>query len=106
MATVDPYKELTGRGLRNVVIDCLDNGMVLIPQPSGKRSHAEERMDERNVTAPEIEAALRSGALSTSSCVAGKYRYLACKGGVEVVFTFDVDDDGNLLVIVTVMRKQ
>lgn len=106
MAIVDPYKELTGRGLRNVVIDCLDNGLILIPQPSGDRSHAEDRMDERNVTAPEIEAALRSGALSTNSCVAGKWRYLARKGNVEVVFTFDVDDDGNLLVVVTVMRKQ
>lgn len=102
---VDPYKEMTGRGLRNVVIACLDNGLILFPQRSGKRSHAEERMEERDVSAPEIEAALRSGQLNTNSCVAGKWRYLARKTGVEVVFTFDVDDDGNLLVVVTVMRK-
>lgn len=105
MALLDPYKEMTGRGLRKVVIDCLDNGLILIPQPSGKRSHAEDRMDERDVSAPEIESALRSGALSTDSCVAGKWRYLARKSDVEVVFTFDVDEDGNLLVVVTVMRK-
>lgn len=63
-------------------------------------------MEERDVTAPEVEATLRKGVHSTSSCVAGKWRYSARRKGVEVVFTFDVDDDGNLLVVVTVMRKE
>lgn len=106
MTAIDPYKEMIGRRLRNVVIQCLDNGSVLIPLASGERSHAQHRMDERSVTAPEIESALRGGTLKTSSCVAGKWRYLARKGNVEVVFTFDVDDDGDLLVVVTVIRKQ
>ncbi len=52
-----------------------------------------------------VVAALR-GSLRTDQCVAGKWRYLARKNDVEVCFTFDVDDDGNLLVIVTVMRKE
>lgn len=106
MAEVDPYKELVGRGLRNVVLACLAQGLILLPQRSGARSHAEERMDERHVTAPEIENVLRSGALTSSGCVARKWRYLARRAGIEVVFTFDVDDDGNLLVVVTVMRNQ
>jgi len=103
---IDPYKEMIGRRLRNVVIQCLDNGLILMPLASGERSHAQHRMDERKVTASEIEATLRSGTLKTSSCIAGKWRYLARKGNVEVVFTFDVDDDGDLLVVITVIRKQ
>jgi hypothetical protein len=106
VTSIDPYKEMKGRGLRNVVIDCLDNGRILIPLADGGRSHAEDRMDERHVTAPAIEAVLRSGVHRTDSCVAGKWRYCARKSDIEVVFTFDIDDEGNLLVVVTVMRKE
>jgi hypothetical protein len=67
--------------------------------------HAGLRMEERNITGGQILAALRSGALRTDSCVAGRWRYLARKNEVEVCFTFDVDDDGSLLVLVTVIRK-
>jgi hypothetical protein len=45
------------------------------------------------------------GSLRTDQRVAGKWRYLARKNDVEVCFTFDVNEDGNLLVIVTVMRE-
>jgi hypothetical protein len=92
--------------LRDVVVDCLDSGRILIPRSDGRRSHAEDRMDERHITAPEIEAVLRSGVHRTDSCVAGKWRYGARKNHLEVIFTFDLDDEGNLLVIVTVMRKE
>lgn len=62
-------------------------------------------MEERHITGGEIIAALVRGGLRTDSCVAGKWRYLARKRDVEVCFTFDIDDEGNLLVIVTVIRK-
>lgn len=45
------------------------------------------------------------GSLRTDQRVVGKWRYLARKNDVEVCFTFDVNEDGNLLVIVTVMRE-
>ena len=67
--------------------------------------HAGLRMEERDITGGEIIAALQRGILRTDSCVAGKWRYLARKQAVEVCFTFDVDDEGNLLVLVTVIRK-
>jgi hypothetical protein len=103
---IDPFSEMKGRRLRSVVIECLEDGRILIPRRDGGRSHVQERMDERHVSAPEIEATLRSGLLATDSCVAGKWRYRARKNDVEVIFTFDVDDEGNLLVVITVMRKE
>jgi hypothetical protein len=63
-------------------------------------------MEEQQVSAQEIESTLRRGVHTTTSCVAGKWRYCARRNGIEVVFTFDVDDEGNLLVVVTVMRKE
>ena len=63
-------------------------------------------MHERHVSAPEIETTLRTGSHSTDSCVAGKWRYCARRNDLEVIFTFDVDEEGNLLVVVTVMRKE
>lgn len=105
MRLVDPFAEIRGSGLREVVVHCLDNGRVLIPQIGGRRSHAEERMEERHVSAAEIETTLRSGLRSTNSCVAGKWRYCARRNGIEVIFTFDLDEEGNLLIVVTVMRR-
>ena len=51
-----------------------------------------------------ILAALR-GRLRTESCVAGKWRYCGSKNGINVIFTFDTDDEGSLLVIVTLIRE-
>lgn len=55
---------------------------------------------------PQIEATLRNGALASESCDAGAWRYRAAKQGVVVIFTFDIDDDGNLLVVVTTWRNR
>jgi hypothetical protein len=54
---IDPAVELVGRTLRTVVIALLEAGRVSLPV------HASERMDERHLTGPQIESALRSGAL-------------------------------------------
>jgi hypothetical protein len=43
--------------------------------------------------------------LLTDSCVAGKWRYLARKNDIEVCFTFDADEEGNLLILVTVISR-
>jgi hypothetical protein len=100
MEAIDPTVELTGRQLREVVTYCTEYGRMLIGYHGG-----DDRMAERQITGGMILAALR-GSLRTDQCVAGKWRYLARKNDVEVCFTFDVDEDGNLLVIVTVMRKE
>jgi len=96
---IDPTVELAGQKLREVVAYCMEYGRMLIGYHGG-----DDRMAERQITGGMILAALR-GSLRTDQCVAGKWRYLARKNDVEVCFTFDVDEDGNLLVIVTVMRK-
>jgi hypothetical protein len=94
---IDPTVELAGQELRKVVAYCMEYGRMLIGYHGG-----DDRMAERQITGGMILAALR-GSLRTDQCVAGKWRYLARKNDVEVCFTFDVDEDGNLLV--TVMRK-
>jgi hypothetical protein len=99
MDAMDPAVELTGQELREVIGQCVEYGRILIGYHGG-----DDRMAERQITGGMILAALR-GSLRTDQCVAGTWRYLARKNGVEVCFTFDVDEDGNLLVIVTVMRK-
>jgi hypothetical protein len=106
MVVIDPYQEMKGRGLRETIIDCLDHGRILLPRMDGGRSHAQQRMEERHVSAPEVESTLRKGVHVTSSCDAGKWRYCARRNDVEIIFTFDHDDEGNLLVVVTVMRKE
>ncbi len=93
-----PAVELVGRTLRTVVIALLEAGRVSLPV------HPSERMDERHLTAPQIETALRSGALASEGCNGGTWRYRATRQGVVVIFTFDTDDDGNLLVVVTTWR--
>lgn len=97
---IDPTVELVGAALRTSVVMLLEAGRVSLP------THTAERMSERYLTAPQIEAALRSGALASESCDAGTWRYRATKQGVVVIFTFDVDDDGNLLVVVTTWRTR
>lgn len=94
---IDPNEELTGAALRVVVEHCTEYGRLVLPV------HAGERMEERRITGGQILAALH-GRLRTDSRVAGKWRYVGRKHDIEVCFTFDVDDEGNLLVIVTVMR--
>ena len=97
---LDPTVELVGAALRTIVVTLLAAGRVSLP------THTSGRMNERHLTAPQIEAALRSGALASKSCDAGTWRYRATKQGVVVIFTFDVDDDGNLLVVVTTWRTR
>jgi hypothetical protein len=98
MNAIDPAVELVGRTLRTVVIALLEAGRVSLPV------HASERMDERHLTGPQIESALRSGALASESCTGGTWRYRATRQSVVVIFAFDTDDDGNLLVVVTTWR--
>jgi hypothetical protein len=97
MEVMDPNEELTGEALRVVVERCTEYGRIVLA------IHAGERMEERHITGGQILAALR-GSLRTDSCVAGKWRYIGRKNDIEVCFTFDVDDEGNLLVIITLMR--
>lgn len=97
---IDPAVELVGQALRDVILHCIEWGRTVIGYHDGQ-----DRMAERNITGGQILAALSRGSLRTDQCVAGRWRYLARKNDVEVCFTFDVDDEGNLLIIVTVMRK-
>ncbi len=99
MEVVDPFEELTGQNLRDVIERCLEGpGRISIGYHGGQ-----DRMAERRVTGGQIIAALR-GALRTDCRVAGRWRYIGRKNEVEVCFTFEVDDDGELLIVVTVMR--
>jgi hypothetical protein len=52
---IDPAVELVGRALRTVVIALLEAGRVSLPL------HISQRMDERHLTAPQIETARRAG---------------------------------------------
>ena len=61
-------------------------------------------MTERRVTAPQIEGVLRSGALRTEGFGRASWRYSATARGIVVVFTFDIDDEGALLVVITAIR--
>jgi hypothetical protein len=94
-----PVVELTGGGLRDAVVYCLEIGRI-----SFEETHARERMNERQVTAPQIEGVLRSGALRTEGFGRASWRYSATGRGIVVIFTFDVDDEGALLVVITAIR--
>ncbi|MEO8704859.1 MAG: hypothetical protein ABI867_32705 [Kofleriaceae bacterium] len=100
IGAIDPTVEMGASELRIVVRVLLESGRVSIPVYAGRR------MTQRSVTTPQIEAALRSGKLGTESCDAGTWRYRAARQGVSVIFTFDTDDEGNLLVVVTTWRNQ
>jgi hypothetical protein len=95
---LDPTVELKASELRGVILFFLESGRVSMPM------HAGRRMDERHVSAPQIESALRAGALKTESCDVGCWRYRATRQGVVVIFTFDTDDEGNLLIVITTWR--
>ena len=97
----DPSVELVGADLRELVIAMLESGNISTPQ-----SHAIPRMTERNITNPQIEACLRGGILSTEGLVHGAWRYRASGRGITVIFTFGLDDEGNLLVVVTTWRNK
>lgn len=99
MEPVDPSTELTGAALREVVDYCIEWGRTVIGYHQGQ-----DRMAERHITGGQILAALR-GVLSTESCNAGTWRYSGRKNDICVIFTFDVDDDGNRLIIVTIIRE-
>ena len=96
---VDPFEELAEEKLREVIADCIEWGRTVIGWHGGQ-----DRMAERHITGGQILAALR-GRLRTESCVVGKWRYCGSKNGINVIFTFDTDDEGNLLVIVTLIRE-
>lgn len=92
--------ELTGDKLRELITVCLEWGRTSMAYHGG-----DDRMAERNISGGQILAALARGALRTDQCVAGNWRYLASREGVEVCFMFDLDADGNMLIVITVMRK-
>jgi hypothetical protein len=99
---IDPFEELIGRDLKEAVLFCLAQSWI-----SFNEDHAQQRMEERAVTTVQIEATLRSGALRTDGQGRdGAWRYAATGRGIEVIFTFDVDDDGTLLVVITAMRPR
>lgn len=100
MEPVDTSVELTGAALRNLVISCITTGNISLPV------HAVDRMDERTVTGPQIEACLMRGALASESIVGTKWRYRATGRGVTVIFSFDTDEDGNVLVVITTWRNR
>lgn len=99
MWTVDPALEQEVATLRRLIRHCLDDGRVVIP-----RSHAAVRMDERAITAVEVESCLRAGALRTEALHALGWRYRAEGRGVCVIFTIALDEDGQLIVVVTTWR--
>lgn len=100
LAPIDPTVELNGQTLRDAIVDCIEWGKVRIGWHQGQ-----DRMAERHVTGGEILGALRSGSLNLGQCVSGVWRYLARKNDVEVCFCFDTDEDGNVLIVVTLIRK-
>jgi Domain of unknown function (DUF4258) len=99
VVAIDPEMEIGGPALRALVRECLEGGRIVIP-----KSHAKQRMDERHVTAVEVEGCLRSGSLRTESSHVTGWRYRAEGRGVCVIFTIDLDGDGNLIVVVTTWR--
>jgi hypothetical protein len=96
---IDPIAELIGGKLRDAVVYCLEIGRISMDE-----THARERMHERRVTAPQIEGVLRSGALRTEGFGRDSWRYSANGRGIAVIFTFDIDDEGALLVVITAIR--
>ena len=101
MQVIDPTKMLTGSALRELILWCIDGGGRMVMDDHD----GEDRMEERSVTGAEILGALRSGSLQPASAPQGNWRYIARRNDVEVVFTFDVDDEGNTLIIITVIRR-
>lgn len=97
---IDPTVEVKGEDLRKIVCYLVEWGRMAIGYHQGQ-----DRMAERGFTGGEIINTLTKGHLTTSSCVFGNWRYLATRGDAQIIFTFDVDDDGNMLVIVTLIRK-
>jgi hypothetical protein len=96
---IDPIVELTGGSLRDAVVFCLEIGRISLEE-----THARDRMNERRVTAPQIEGVLRSGALRTEGFGRDSWRYSATGRGIVVIFTFELDDEGALLVVITAIR--
>lgn len=59
-----------------------------------------------NATSPAPRSRARCAAArwASESRAGGTWRYRATRQGVVVIFAFDTDDDGNLLVVVTTWR--
>lgn len=88
-------RPLVGKALRKKVLEYLASGRITYSDP-----HAIERMKQRKVTAAQVEAAMKSGALLYDSTVYGRHRYLAVKGKLHVAFTFEAG-----LIVITVILK-
>lgn len=106
---IDPSQELAPKPLRELIEALLEQGRISLgvaPRGSGDpRSHAEQRMDERFITAEQIRQTLLKGRLNTESLERGSWRYCATRQGIRVIFTFDQDDEGNVLVVITAIRS-
>ena len=105
---VDPTEELTGQCLRDLILWCIEWGKLDIGYDLEKDKQVghggQDRMAERSITGGQIVAALSRGTLRTDGRSGLKWRYLARKNAVEVSFMFDLDDEGNVLIILTVMN--
>ena len=99
MDPIDPTEEMIGAALREVVEYCIEWGRMHIGWHGGQ-----DRMAERHITGGQVVAALR-GTLTTDSCVAGVWRYAGRKNGIAAIFTFTIDEDGNRLIVVTLIRE-
>src|SRR5688572_13116080 len=96
---MDPTVELDGRALKEIVRECVKSGRIRIP------TYGRQRADQRQITTPEIVTALRCGSLATECIVSDRYRYRAeGTGDVVVIFTFEVDEHGALIIVVTTWR--
>ena len=109
MEVIDPSQELAPKPLRELIEALLEQGRISLGvAPRGSvdpRSHAEQRMDERFITAEQIRQTLLKGRLNTESLERGSWRYCATRQGIRVIFTFDQDDEGNVLVVITAIRS-
>jgi hypothetical protein len=106
MEPIDPTVEQTVEELRAVIEWCYEGlGKLRIGEHKDESGVPQDRMAERGFTGMEIENTLRKGALRTESCNAGVWRYEASRRDARIIFCFDVDSDGNVLVIVTLIRR-
>ncbi|HEY4243797.1 MAG TPA: hypothetical protein VGM88_28485 [Kofleriaceae bacterium] len=79
---------------------CLEWGRIRIGYHDG-----DDRMAERNFTGLEIQNTLTRGSLRTESCNAGTWIYAATRRDAEIIFCFTIDDEGNRIVVVTLIRR-
>jgi hypothetical protein len=98
---IDPTTEQTVETLHRVVAWCVEWSRIDLGYHKGQ-----DRMQERNFTGLEIHHTLTLGTLRTESCVAGVWRYMASRRDANIVFCFDIDEEGNRVIIVTLIRRR